>query len=212
MKTASLLLRSMILAGAGIAAFAGSALRADPHVDARLSLGIPLPNGYLDVVVGKEHYYSYRGNFYRHGPRGFMMVRAPRGAVIGELPPRCARIYVGNVVYYRYGDVFYRAAPGGYVVVDAPAVSSLPPPPPPAVEYQSAWAGSTEYLFKDGQFFQRTPEGLVWAEPPLGAVMKAPPADATSVWYQDNEFLECGSVYFRKSPDGYKVVRKPWNS
>jgi hypothetical protein len=211
MNTTSVFLRSFLLVGAGLAALATSTLLADSRVDARLSIGIPLPNGYVDVVVGREHYYHYRGNFYHRGLHGYVMVRAPRGAMIRELPPRCARIYVGNVVYYRYGDVFYCAAPGGYVVVDPPAVASLPPPPPPVTEYQSVMVGSTEYLFKDGQFFQRTPEGLVWTEAPLGAITKTLPTDATSVWYQDNEYFECGNVYFRKTPDGYKVVPRPWN-
>jgi hypothetical protein len=212
MKTASILFKSLLLAGVGAAALGTSTLRADSRVDAQLSIGIPLPYGYAEVVVGREHFYHYRGNFYRRGPHGFVMVRAPRGAVIRELPPRCARIYVGNVVYYRYGDVFYCAGPGGYVVVDPPVVASLPPPPPPAAEYQSVMVGSTEYLFKDGQFFQRTADGLVWTEAPLGAITKTLPTDAVSVWYQDNEYFECGSVYFRKAPEGYKVVPKPWKS
>ena len=211
MKSVSLFLRSFILAGVGAAVLATAPLRADSHVDARVSLGIPLPQGYVEVVVGREHYYHYRGNFYRRGPRGFVVVHAPRGAVIRELPPHCARIYVGNVVYYRWGEAFFQPVRHGYVVVDPPAVTNLPPPPAPMTEYQSVFVGSTEYLFKDGQFFQRTPEGLVWMEAPVGAVTKTLPTDATSVWYQDNEYFECGTVYFRKTPDGYKVVPKPWN-
>ena len=38
------------------------------------------------------------------------------------------------------------------------------------------------------------------------------PADARSVWYQDNEYFECDNVFFRKTPDGYKVVAAPWKS
>lgn len=211
MKTVSQFIRAFLLVTAGAAAVALSPLRAEPRVDIGLSVGIPLPRGYVDVVVGREHYYHYRGVFYQRGPRGLMVVRAPRGAIVRELPPRCARVYVGNVVYYRYGDVFYRPAPTGYVVVDPPAVPNLPPPAPVAVQYQSVWVGTTEYLFKDGQFFQRTPEGLAWTETPLGAVAKTLPSDATSIWYQENEYFECGTVYFRKTPDGYKVVPRPWN-
>ena len=202
---ATLLLASVV--GAGVAAPA--TLRADPHLNVGVSVGVPLPHGYLDVVVGHEHYYSYRGVFYHRGPHGFVVVRAPRGAVVRELPPRCARIYVGRVVYYRFGDVFYQEVPGGYVVVDAPTAVRVPPPPP-APEYQSVWVGNTEYLFKDGQFFLKTPEGMVWTQAPLGAVTAVLPADATSVWYEDNEYFECGDVYFRKTPEGYRVVAAPW--
>lgn len=200
-----MLLASMV----GAAAITMTELRADPHVDVGLSIGVPLPHGYLDVVVGREHYYSYRGTFYRRGPHGFVVVRAPRGAILRELPPHCARIYVGRVVYYRYGDVYYQAVPQGFVVVDAPAVGQ-PPPPAPADEYQSVWVGQTEFLFKDGQFFQKTPDGMVWTEAPLGAVTKTLPTDATSIWYEGNEFFESDNVYFRKTPEGYQVVPAPW--
>jgi len=210
MKTAPRFFRILFLAAAGAAATATSTLRADSHVDIGLSVGIPLPHGYVDVVVGRDHFYSYRGTFYQRGPHGLMVVRAPRGAIIHELPPHCARIYVGNVVYYRYGDVFYQPMRHGYVVVDAPTVVNLPPPPPPAVEYQSVWAGSAEFFFKDGQFFQRTPEGMVWMPAPVGAIAKTLPVDVTSVWYQEVEYFECDNVYFRKTPEGYKVVTKPW--
>jgi hypothetical protein len=202
----------LVLAVAGAAAFAPANLRADRHVDVGVSIGVPLPNGYLDVVVGREHFYSHRGIFYRRGPHGLMVVRAPRGAVVRVLPPRCARIYAGNVIYYRFGDVYYQPVPQGFMVVDPPATVNLPPPPPPAEEYQSVWVGQAEFLFKDGQFFQKTPDGLVWVEAPLGAIARVLPVDATSVWYQDTEYFECDNVYFRKTPEGYRVVPKPWKN
>ena len=59
-------------------------------------------------------------------------MRAPRGAVVRELPPHCARVYVGRVVYYRYGDVYYQPVPRGYMVVEAPTVVRPPPPLEPS--------------------------------------------------------------------------------
>ena len=199
-----MLLASMV----GAAAITMTELRADPHVDVGLSIGVPLPHGYLDVVVGREHYYSYRGTFYRRGPHGFVVVRAPRGAILRELPPHCARIYVGRVVYYRYGDVYYQAVPQGYVVVDAPAVAQVPPPAP-ADEYQSVWVGQTEYLFKDGQFFQKTPDGMVWTEAPLGAVTKTLPTDATSIWYEGNEFSKATTCISASHPKATRLCPRP---
>ena len=195
----------------GAAILIGTEVRADSHVAVGLSIGVALPHGYVDVVVGRDHFYSHRGVFYRRGPRGFVVVRAPRGAILRGLPPHCARIYVNNVIYYRYGDVYYQAVPQGYMVVDPPAAAPAPPAPP-AAEYQSVWVGNTEYLFKDGQFFLRTQDGLAWTEAPVGAVTPTLPTDATSVWYQDNEYFECDDVYFRKTPQGYKVVPKPWKN
>jgi hypothetical protein len=211
MKISHSLLSTLLTALVGVTTIAGTELRADSHVDVGISVGVPLPHGYLDVVVGRDHYFSHRGVFYRRGPHGMVVVRAPRGAILRALPPHCARVYVNNAVYFRFGDVYYQQVPQGYVVVDPPAAVPLPPPPP-APEYQSVWVGSTEYLFKDGQFFVRTQDGLAWTEAPIGAVTATLPADATSVWYQDNEYFECDDVYFRKTPQGYKVVPKPWKN
>ena len=50
----------------------------------------------------------------------------------------------------------------------------------------------------------------MWAPAPLGAVTKTLPPDAKSVWYQENEYFECDNVFFKKTPDGYKVIETPW--
>jgi hypothetical protein len=190
-----------------IALGAAPSLRADVRVG--VSVGVELPHGYAEVRVGRDHYYEHRGVFYQHGPRGYYVVRAPRGAIVRALPPAYTRIYVGNVLYYRYGDVYYQPARKGYVVVDPPAVPSLPPVRP-VEEYQKVYVGQAEYLFKDGQFFIKTPDGLVWVQAPIGAVAADLPPDAKSVWYLEIEYFDCDDVYFRKTPQGYKVVEAPW--
>ncbi|OHE79405.1 MAG: hypothetical protein A3G75_01570, partial [Verrucomicrobia bacterium RIFCSPLOWO2_12_FULL_64_8] len=189
----------LFLAAACFAAVAAMSLRADPprrdsrsrsdsKVDVSVSIGARLPHGYVRVDVGRDPYYYHRGVFYRQGPRGYVVTRAPRGAIVRELPSRYVRFYVGGTFYYRYSDVYYTTCPDGYVVVDPPpAVLASAPVPAEAPgrekgDYQSVWFNETEYLFKDGQFFRRTPDGLVWIEAPLGAVTKALPADAMSVW------------------------------
>ncbi|QYM78417.1 hypothetical protein K0B96_14095 [Horticoccus luteus] len=205
----------------GISAAVVAATSAHAEVRARVKVGIGLPNGFAEVHVGKDRYFEHRGTFYRPGPRGgYVVVRAPRGAIVHTLPPRYVRIYLGNTVYYRYDDVYYRPVAGGYVIVDAPTTTVVTTPAPttpapavnatPADDYQSVWVGPNEYLFHDGQFFRKTPDGLVWMEAPMGALTKTLPADAQSVWYQDVEYFECDNVYFRKTPDGYKVVETPW--
>jgi hypothetical protein len=45
---------------------------------------------------------------------------------------------------------------------------------------------------------------------PVGAITKTLPVDATSVWFEEVEYFECDNMYFRKTPDGFKVVPKPW--
>ena len=198
----------MFLLGLTVAALAAvPALNAEVRVG--VSLGFELPHGYAEVRVGHDHYYEHRGVFYQHGPRGYGVVRAPRGAVVRVLPPYCTRFYVGTSVYYRYGDVFYQPSHGGYIVVEQPVAESLPPVRP-VEEYQSVWVGQSEYLFKNGQFFSKTPDGMIWVAAPLGAITKNPPSDAQSVWYQGVEYYDSDDVYFRKTPDGYQVVSAPW--
>ncbi|HVZ65363.1 MAG TPA: DUF6515 family protein [Lacunisphaera sp.] len=201
-------------AGLTAAVLAVTALGTAPAVRASdvrvgVSVGLELPHGYAEVRVGRDRYFEHRGVFYRHGPHGYVVVRAPRGAVLRTLPPYYTRIYVGNVMYYRYGDVYYQPVRDGYVVVDPPAATPLPPVRP-VEEYKSVYVGQAEYLFKDGQFFIKTPDGMVWVKAPIGAVTADLPPDAKSVWYQDIEYFDCDDVYFRKTPQGYKVVEAPW--
>ena len=192
---------------AAVAPFAGPTLHAEVNVG--VSLGVRLPRGYAEVRVGRDRFYTQRGVFYQRGPHGYVVVRAPRGAILRSLPPHYTRIYVGTTVYYRYGDVYYQPVRDGFIVVDQPVVESLPPVRP-VEEYQSVWVGPAEYLFKDGQFFTKTPDGMVWVEAPAGAVTQHLPADAQSVWHQGVEYFESDDVYFRKTPGGYQVVTAPW--
>jgi len=188
--------------------FTAPALRA-ADVRVGVSVGFELPHGYAEIRVGREHYYEHRGVFYQHGPRGYIVVRAPRGAIVHTLPPYYTRIYVGNVVYYRFGEVYYQPVREGYVVVDGP-VMATPPPMNPVEEYQSVYVGQAEYKFKNGQFFIKTPDGMVWVKAPIGAITLNLPSDAKSVWYQEVEYFDCDDVYFRKTPEGYKVIEAPW--
>lgn len=200
----------------------------------------PTPRGYVEVRHGKDVFFTHRGVFYRSGPRGYVVVRPPAGIRVPVLPFGYARIIVGNAVFFRYNNIYYQPVPGGYVVVNTPVtrtvvVTTAPAPVPvqsttvittpatnaPVVSeadtanisdnnYQSVWVGNAEYKFKDGQFFQKTADGLIWTQAPLGAIARTLPGDATSVWYQDVEYFDCDSVYFRKTPDGYMVVEAPW--
>lgn len=93
---------------------------------------VGLPVGYITVLVGGARYFYYGGVFYRKRPHGYVVVRAPVGAVVVALP-------VGFETYYYYGGVYYQKVPSGYVVVELPpqeAVVQEPPAPiqPPGAE------------------------------------------------------------------------------
>ncbi len=221
MKT-SLSATALLTLALGAASLAlPSSASAETHVGVNIGIGVPVPHGYTSVHVGRDNYYYHRGVFYRPGPRGYYVVRAPRGAVIRTLPPHYSRVYIGSSVYYRYGDVYYRDYDGGYVVVDAPptTVVTTSAPPSNAVigapvqdDTQTIVVGTEEYEFKDGQFFKKNADGLVWTPAPLGAITKSLPNDARSVWYQDTEYFEVEDVYFKKTQEGYRVVEAPWKA
>ena len=218
--TSSAFIRVVWLGLAGLGGFCFNEAQASSRVHVGVSVGVPLPHGYVEVSSGRDRYYYHRGTFYRPGRHGYHVTRAPRGCVVRELPSRYSRVYFGSSLYYRYNNVYYQSRPDGYEVVDPPSTVVVQVPASATStsaataakddDYQSAWVGDVEYLFKDGQFFKRTSEGLVWAEAPLGAVTKTLPGDTRSVWYEEIEYFECEEIYFRKTPDGYKVIEAPW--
>jgi len=189
-----------------------------------------LPKNYTPVSYNNNNYYTHRGVFYQNTPKGYTVVRPPVGIRIASLPLGFARVILNGLLYYRYNDIYYQSVTGGgYVVVNTPpgVVVSTPPvvvqqqpnvviaPAPVTVNssYQTVMvAGSnTAYMFRDGQFFQQASDGsLVWTPAPVGAIITSLPTDATSVWYQNIEFLDCDGVYFQKTPYGYQVVNPPW--
>jgi hypothetical protein len=82
--------------------------------------------------VANMLFYYRDGVYYRETPSGYVIVNAPAGAVIRELPPYYKQIPYENNVYYYYNNTYYVRHPAGYTVVNPPAqvvVSN-----PPAVE------------------------------------------------------------------------------
>jgi hypothetical protein len=202
--------RAVVLACGCVAAGAADLSARPPSVT--VGIHVPLPAGHGRVRVGRDDFFYYRGVFYRPGRHGYVVVRAPRGAIVRDLPAGYVRVVVGGRVFFRYADVYYAESPGGFVVVDAPVVvPSSPAPVVAAPAEELLWISGKEYVLRDGQFFVRSPEGLVWQPAPVGAVAKALPKTAKSMWYQDVEYFDCNGTVFRKTPDGYKVVPAPWS-
>lgn len=78
------------------------------------------PVGYRTVRVGRKKYFYHGGVFYRKARRGFVVVKAPVGAVVSTLPVGFVTLTVGGLPFYCYEGVYYRKVPSGYVVVDPP--------------------------------------------------------------------------------------------
>ncbi len=183
-------------------------------------IGIQAPKGSVEIKVGNFSFRYNSGVFYKHTKHGYVVTKAPRGALIHTLPKAHSRVLVGGYVYYCHNNVYYRKAPNGYIVVEEPVVVaanqtviSSPVVVSASVTTElSVWKGEQELLMREGAFFRNTPEGLVWVEEPLGALTKEIPADATSIWYQEIEYFDVDGILFRKTPDGYKVVEVPWKA
>jgi hypothetical protein len=72
---------------------------------------------YTEVVVGSDRYYYDAGLYYTGGPGNYVVVDAPVGAVIYNVPANYERVEVNGERYYRYHNTYYRHNGRGYEVV-----------------------------------------------------------------------------------------------
>lgn len=79
-----------------------------------------LPWGCVPLRVSNLLYYYLAGTYYQETPSGFVMVPAPRGALITELPERHKVIVYDKTDYYYYNSAYYIKEPRGYTVVTPP--------------------------------------------------------------------------------------------
>ncbi|MFH1209145.1 MAG: DUF6515 family protein [Candidatus Omnitrophota bacterium] len=88
-----------------------------------------LPWGCIPLHVADALYYYLEGAYYRETPSGYVIVSAPRGAIITSLPERHRVIVYDSTDYYYYNNAYYVKQPAGYTVVTPPpsVVSSNAP-------------------------------------------------------------------------------------
>lgn len=82
-----------------------------------------LPSSYIRIYVGGYPYFYFSGVFYRSYSGGYVVVRAPIGAIVTVLPIGFIEFYLGGVIYYYVNDTYYiwDDARVAYVVVEKPA-------------------------------------------------------------------------------------------
>ena len=82
---------------------------------------LPAPYSGVDVN-GKKYYYAF-GTFFEPTPSGYLVVRAPKGALVDRLPLGHAWLTVAGRVYYAYNGDFYvwDDKGAGYLAVDKPS-------------------------------------------------------------------------------------------
>ena len=114
-----------------ICSFVMFGLQSDINAQKRPTRGRPerhrtahshLPKNSVRMEVHKHPYYYHHGVFYRQGPHGFVIVRAPVGARIGALPFGYINLNIGGIPYFYFYGTYYRYLPDEqvYVVVENP--------------------------------------------------------------------------------------------
>ncbi|BBO85712.1 SH3 domain-containing protein [Desulfosarcina ovata] len=119
----------------------GSAVWAGPPMN-RPSASYPqpgnvqkqIPSDHQRARHGADNYYFHKGVYYRHDPKGYRVVRPPRGTRIDHLPLGVETLIVAGITYFLLAGIYYQKAPSGYVVVDAP---------PAAVQSPAVTSGET---------------------------------------------------------------------
>lgn len=209
-----------------VAALAGVGTAQADRSRVSFSIGVNVPHGGRDFYHGSDRYYAYRGEYYRWDRGRYYRCPPPRGYYVSHLPRHSVRVVVGSDVYYRADHIYYRPSGARYEIVEVPVVqerivvrdsnrvigapSTPATPAPRADEPLAVWRGDERFVLEGGQYFKPTSQGLVHAPTPVGALLKSLPIGAMTVWHDENEYFEFDGGYFRRSPDGFKVVEVPW--
>jgi hypothetical protein len=81
-----------------------------------------LPLQHVKVVIKDKDYFFHAGSWYAHGPDGYKLIVAPRGARVKVLPVGYAVVVIGGINYYHYYGAYYRFddQTAEYYVADPP--------------------------------------------------------------------------------------------
>jgi len=83
---------------------------------------VKLPVHHKKILVKGNPYYVHAGVWYKHGPSGYTVIKAPHGARLKVLPNGYRKVVFGGVIYFNYYGTYYRHDPvvKEYYVVDTP--------------------------------------------------------------------------------------------
>lgn len=117
-------LRGAILPRAGV--FDYRRLMGELHRYGRIVDGLPV--GSMPVVIDGELYSFFGGIFYEKAPTGYVVVPAPRRAVVNEIPAGAVAVTAGEGRYFYQWGSFYRkhADLDVYEVVAPPTGATVP--------------------------------------------------------------------------------------
>jgi len=185
--------------------------RAASNMSYGVTVGTALPSDAAPVRLGRDTFYVYNGSFYRQVKNGYVLVPAPIGAVIKDLPRGAStKFKVGKTTYFRHGNVYFEAAGRKFRVCEAPVGTPADVLKADPDTHLTVQLGDDVYLFVDGRFYLRSADGLLGRSIPIGAIASEFPNEAISVWFLDKEYFEENGVFFRETSGGFEVVPPPW--
>ncbi|MBF0522188.1 MAG: hypothetical protein HQL24_03925 [Candidatus Omnitrophica bacterium] len=79
-----------------------------------------LPRGGISITFGGGRFFYSAGIFYRQHSSGYIVVPAPVGAVVYDVPAGYHRVIIDGVTYFTYDGIYYQKVFGGYRVVEVP--------------------------------------------------------------------------------------------
>lgn len=96
--------------------------------------GYPNPGRIFDQIQGNHHtvrsgkdqFIFNEGIFYHRDPKGFRVVRPPRGIVVDYLPIGFETLIIAGITYFLFAGIYYQKTDSGYVVVDTPQAEPAP--------------------------------------------------------------------------------------
>jgi hypothetical protein len=77
-----------------------------------------LPAGVFTLHLGGAMFSYHSGTYYRHSPRGYVVVQAPVGARVRTLPDTCLPVDFEGRRYYDCNEVYYEGDGEDYVVIE----------------------------------------------------------------------------------------------
>lgn len=82
------------------------------------------------MSVAGAAFFFHMGNYYRHTDEGYVVVQAPIGARIRNLPERCSPLDIEGHRYFVCDDVYYEIDGDEYVVIEPPSRGDYRVEPP----------------------------------------------------------------------------------
>jgi hypothetical protein len=125
-----------------------------------------LPATRVTFSLGPSRYFYHAGAFFRPVDNGYVVVRAPLGALTVSLPGGATTPHVRGRVFFRHGKTFFVEVGEGYEVVEAPVGATVPELP---WGYETIEIGSEALYHLDGVDYRYDPgrDTYLVVEPPL---------------------------------------------